>query len=195
MKLAFKNKLLLLAVAPLLLATVAVASSPTAPAAATPTNAHSPFQNVPVAGVITEGGTFSGTLDVVSFAQDGTGNLVANGMLSGVLKDANGGTIGRVTNEFVTLPAQLTTSGGTNAPDQGTCPILHLTLGPLDLTLLGLHVHLNQVVLDITAVRGPGNLLGNLLCAIAHLLDGGPLSQIIDLLNRIIDLSSIIPTP
>jgi hypothetical protein len=32
-----------------------------------------------------------------------------------------------------------------------TCPILHLTLGPLDLNLLGLKVHLDRVVLDITA--------------------------------------------
>jgi hypothetical protein len=37
----------------------------------------------------------------------------------------------------------------------GTCDILHLTLGPLDLNLLGLVVHLDQVVLDITAEQGP----------------------------------------
>jgi hypothetical protein len=45
----------------------------------------------------------------------------------------------------------------------GTCDILHLTLGPLDLNLLGLMVHLDRVVLDITAQSGPGQLLGNLL--------------------------------
>jgi hypothetical protein len=55
------------------------------------------------------------------------------------------------------------------------CDILHLTLGPLDLDLLGLVIHLDRVVLDITAVSGPGNLLGNLLCAIANLLNGSPL--------------------
>jgi len=133
-------------------------------------------------------------MDVISFAQDSTGNLVANGLLTGVLTDPTGHRIGSVTNQYVTLPAQLTTTGA--QPSQPslpplTCPILHLTLGPLDLNLLGLTVHLDRVVLDITAVRGPGNLLGNLLCAIAHLLDGGPLSQIIDLLNRVIDLSSL----
>ena len=68
-----------------------------------------------------------------------------------------------------------------------TCQILHLVLGPLDLSLLGLNVHLNQVVLDITATPGPGNLLGNLLCAVAHLLDGpGSLHGIAALLNNII---------
>ena len=49
---------------------------------------------------------------------------------------------------------------------------LHLELGPLDLDLLGLVVHLDPVHLDITAVPGAGNLLGNLLCAVAGLLDG-----------------------
>ena len=52
------------------------------------------------------------------------------------------------------------------------CNILNLVLGPLDLNLLGLAVHLDQVVLDITAVPGAGNLLGNLLCAVANLLNG-----------------------
>ena len=53
------------------------------------------------------------------------------------------------------------------------CPVLHLVLGPLNLNLLGLHVHLNQVNLNIAAVSGPGNLLGNLLCSVANLLNGG----------------------
>jgi hypothetical protein len=48
---------------------------------------------------------------------------------------------------------------------------VHLALGPLDSNLLGVRVHLNQVVLDITAQGGPGNLLVNLLCAVGHLLD------------------------
>jgi hypothetical protein len=65
-----------------------------------------------------------------------------------------------------------------------------LTLGPLDLNLLGLMVHLNQVVLNITAQPGPGNLLGNLLCSVANLLNGGNLSnlltQLTGLLNQIL---------
>jgi hypothetical protein len=56
-----------------------------------------------------------------------------------------------------------------------------------------LMVHLDKIVLDITAVSGPGNLLGNLLCAIAHLLDSsGPLSGIIALLNRILAILAIL---
>jgi hypothetical protein len=57
-----------------------------------------------------------------------------------------------------------------------SCPILHLSLGPLHLNLLGLVVDLNNcanppgpVTVDITAIPGPGNLLGNLLCDLAGL--------------------------
>jgi len=75
------------------------------------------------------------------------------------------------------------------------CDILHLVLGPLDLDLLGLQVHLDKIVLDIVAVPGPGNLLGNLLCAITGLLDGGPLAgllaQLNDLLGQILDLLNL----
>jgi hypothetical protein len=52
----------------------------------------------------------------------------------------------------------------------GSCQVLDLTLGPLHLDLLGLVVDLKQVHLTITAQQGAGNLLGNLLCAVANLL-------------------------
>ena len=60
-------------------------------------------------------------------------------------------------------------------------------LGPLNLNLLGLVIDLNQVVLNITAVPGAGNLLGNLLCAVVNLLNGlTTLGQIAALLTAII---------
>jgi len=45
--------------------------------------------------------------------------------------------------------------------------------------------------LNITAVPGAGNLLGNLLCAVANLLNGGGglstlLTQLTNLLNQIL---------
>ena len=60
--------------------------------------------------------------------------------------------------------------------------------GLLLLDLLGLVVDLNEVHLQITAEPGSGNLLGNLLCAVAGLFDNGPLSQVAQLLNRILNL-------
>jgi hypothetical protein len=75
----------------------------------------------------------------------------------------------------------------------GSCQILDLTLGPLHLDLLGLVVDLNQVHLQITAEQGSGNLLGNLLCAVAGLLDNtgtgglsGVLQGVVNLLNQIL---------
>jgi hypothetical protein len=55
-------------------------------------------------------------------------------------------------------------------------------------------VHLNQVVLDITAQSGPGNLLGNLLCSVANLLNGGSvLSQ--DLTGLLNIVQQLVGTP
>ncbi|MBA3570334.1 MAG: hypothetical protein H0W28_13595 [Pyrinomonadaceae bacterium] len=72
-----------------------------------------------------------------------------------------------------------------------TCAILHLELGPLNLTLLGLNVMLDNcangpVTVDITGVRGRGNLLGNLLCSLlgGNLLNPGATLQ--DILNQIL---------
>jgi len=70
-----------------------------------------------------------------------------------------------------------------------TCDILHLTLGPLHLELLGLVVDLNQLQLDIVAQSGSG-ILGDLLCAVANLLNSTNLSsllqQLVNALNNLI---------
>jgi hypothetical protein len=43
------------------------------------------------------------------------------------------------------------------------------------------------ISLVITATAAPGNLLGNLLCAVAHLLDSnGSLTSLVTLLNQIL---------
>jgi hypothetical protein len=69
----------------------------------------------------------------------------------------------------------------------GTCTILALHTGAINLNLLGLNVALAPIDLVITADAAPGNLLGNLLCAVAHLLDGGgPINGLAGLLNNIL---------
>ena len=127
------------------------------------------------------GGTFDGTFTLNRFTKSG-GALNAVGTLSGTLTTTANTVVGTVTNVPVSLPVA-------PAAITATCDILHLVLGPLDLNLLGLVVHLDQVVLDITAQSGPGARLGNLLCAVAHLLDGSaPLNPIVALLNQILQL-------
>jgi hypothetical protein len=136
----------------------------------------SPALAVPVTGTF-DGGTFAGTLDITRFAVR-NGEIVAIGTVSGTLSDLLGNVIGTVTGIPVAIPV---------ADISGSCDILNLDLGPLDLNLLGLEVHLAPVVLDIVAQSGAGNLLGNLLCAVASLLDSnGALTAITLLLNQIL---------
>jgi hypothetical protein len=124
------------------------------------------------------------------------GQAFVQGNLTATLRRGNGALVGQATRHDLTLPVHARgahTAAAAAAAAAPTCNILHLVLGPLDLNLLGLMVHLDRVVLDITAQGGPGNLLGNLLCAIAHLLDN-PTPTLLDvfrlssLLNRVIGL-------
>jgi hypothetical protein len=149
-------------------------AAPAAPAAGAVT--------APVTGTFTDAnggtGTFTGTYTVDRFVQNGDA-VTAEGTLTGALKDATGADAGAVDATPAALPLD-------PAATAAGCQILDLVLGPLDLNLLGLVVHLNQVHLNITAVPGAGDLLGNLLCAVAGLLDGGPLAGLADLLNQIL---------
>jgi hypothetical protein len=128
-------------------------------------------------------GSFVGSFNVTQFAVQ-QGQLVAIGTLTGDVRNAAGDLVGTV-NQALTLPVLLD-----DLTTTGTCDILHLELGPLDLDLLGLVVHLDKVVLDITAEQGPGNLLGNLLCTIAGVLDGNgnALGRLRNLLNQLLGL-------
>jgi hypothetical protein len=140
------------------------------------------FTNIPVSGHFKGNGTFQGTLTVTQFVADQSGKKVAaQGLLSGTLTDKAGNVVGTVTNDPVTLPVQLV---------DPSCSILNLVVGPIDLNLLGLMVHVNQITINITA-NPAGGLLGQLLCDIANLLNGGsPLSQVLS--QILADLNQIL---
>ena len=108
---------------------------------------------------------FKGTFTIKRFVTRG-GKIYAVGRLTGKAH-------GRRVAQRVRMPASVT-SGGTAAqlpPIPGACQILNLRLGPITLNLLGLVVRTNRINVRIDAVPGPGNLLGNLLCAITNLLN------------------------
>ena len=150
-----------------------------------------PLSGVPVSGTSADGNVFRGTMDVLGFVNEN--GLKAIGSLTGTITSAAGASQ-QVTGAIVLVPVanaattaatgiggsiegrsssrELSTNAASPQAIAGGCQILNLVLGPLDLNLLGLAVHLNQVVLDIAAVPGAGNLLGNLLCAVANLLNG-----------------------
>jgi len=100
------------------------------------------------------------------------GQLIANAVVTLDI-------LGRTVERDVEIPLTLDGSPGE------VCDILHLELGPIHLDLLGLIVNLDDcdggpVVLDIDAFAGEG-ILGDLLCGIAGLLDGGlDLGDILD---------------
>ena len=126
---------------------------------------------LPVTGTLPDGTPFTGQLSNLSTS-------VVNGVLqlSGTITGTNLPTGGTP----FTAPIQ-------NLAVGASCSILNLDLGPLHLNLLGLVIDLAPVHLDITAVPGAGNLLGNLLCAVTHLLDGSsPLGGLSALLTRLL---------
>jgi hypothetical protein len=149
---------------------------------------------IPINATSTDQGSFVGMLEIRRFAAV-NGAPVALGTLTGTLTDENGVMTSVIRNVALPVVLPTTTPGagdGNAIGPQAICPILNLVLGPLDLNLLGLIVHLDQVVLDITA-DSEGGLLGALLCAIAGLLNSGdPLSQIlnqlVNLLNQLLGL-------
>jgi hypothetical protein len=153
---------------------IVIAVAMMAPAVASAAKPAAPSVSIPISQVLPNTDTLAGQLTINEFKVI-DGQLTALGTLTARLTDAAGTLLGTVVTT-VAVPV----SGS------GSCTILHLTLGPLDLDLLGLQVHLNQVVLDITAQTGPGNLLGNLLCSIADLFNGGSLSALANLLNQLL---------
>lgn len=140
------------------------------------------------------GGTLVGDVHIKSFSVDEAGQLMVTGVLNGVA--TVNGVATKVKRQEFTAPATLGEGVAPAAAGEGIsiqqleCQILFLDLGPLFLDVLGLQVDLAPVVLDITAVAGAGNLLGNLLCAVVNLLNGGLnlaiLEAILDVINAIL---------
>ena len=164
-------------------------AAPSVAMAATPTQTPNQTTAAPNVGPLTVpivGTAGTDAVATITSFQVVDGVLTAVGTITGTVAttDVAGATIlTEVTNAAFTAPTTILQAPG------AACQILDLVLGPLHLDVLGLVVDLNQVNLDITAVPGPGNLLGNLLCAVAGLLDGGnttALQNILNLLNRIL---------
>jgi hypothetical protein len=143
-----------------------------------------------------KGRNFKGTLDIVRF-EERSGSVVAIGTITGKVTGKGKGNK-PVTQENVVLPVSFAppvqTQSANGVQAQATCQILDLTLGPIDLNLLGLRLQVNQIHIQLTAQQG-GGLLGDLLCAIANLLNGGILGQILNqllgLLNQLLTLPGI----
>jgi hypothetical protein len=154
--------------------------------------AHNPqgYAKSKIVGETAKGQRVTGYFTPMGFSKK-NGHLRTRGLISGVIHKGDGTTRTfsavrtlRVKSMNGTVPGAARTAASAKA----TCDILNLVLAPLDLNLLGLQVHLDRVVLNIVAVSGAGQLLGNLLCAVANLLNGGGLlSQLLTNLNAILN--------
>jgi hypothetical protein len=125
---------------------------------------------------------FVGTLSITHIGFDeATRQLLFSGTVTR--------TVDGVSESFTDVPGTLSGPVGTSRfgnNEAGKCDILFLDLGPISLDLLGLELDLSRILLDLDADPGPGNLLGNLLCAVTGLLDGaGLLADILGILDRI----------
>lgn len=147
---------------------------------ATAAPGQSNTKTVAVTGKGPNGAKFDGLFAIADFATGSSPTgAVANGLLTGTLTQPGergaGQSGGQSVSQNIAMPV---------AALQATCQVLNLTLGPLDLNLLGLQVHLDVVHLTIDADPA-GGLLGQLLCSLAGGI-GGPVGTIIGLLNQIL---------
>ena len=133
------------------------------------------FTAIPVTGTIPSiDGVFDGTVDIQKLALQ-NGDVVADGTLTGTLADSAGDAIETVADTPIALPVD----------ESKSCQILDLSLGALDLNVLGLVVHLDAIHLDVTGETGDGDLLGSLLCMVANLLNGSSSSLLQPLVNEL----------
>jgi hypothetical protein len=144
-------------------------------------------------------GSFTGTIQLARVAVEGQsviGSLLMNGTatVNGVTTDVTN-VLGSGILATGGAAATAATTAAAAAPTAAAvgCSILDLTIGAIHLNLLGLDVALAQIDLDIVAVPGAGNLLGNLLCAIVGLLDGptggavgGALTTLLGTINQLL---------
>jgi hypothetical protein len=157
---------------------VASANSTTAPAAV-------PLaKTLKLTGATKSGKKFNGKFTINRFIAKG-GKTYALGTVTGKLAGK------KVTKHNVKLPVAQNASSAAAA--QASCQVLDLVINPITLNLLGLVVHTDTIHLNITAIPGAGNLLGNLLCGILGILNPptggtGGLSgaQLAQLLNAIL---------
>ncbi|MDN4527649.1 hypothetical protein [Fictibacillus fluitans] len=195
-----KRKSLISALAIALLCVLAL--SPLHSQAASPSTTGSKLlKNIKVTGDLANGGSFKGMLNINNLSYDQAKGLLMSGSVKGQAISKDGSSTA-VNEKFQNIPATLNESGGdmmsSAALAQPECDLLNLDLGPIFLDLLGLQLDLSEINLDLTAVPGAGNLLGNLLCAVAGLLDGdgllgGGLDGVLGLLESLLsELNSLL---
>jgi hypothetical protein len=140
---------------------------------------ESSLKNIPVTGrnKATGKNITPQKLTITNFGYDGgllaSGDLVSTGKKGAVKKTFKNKSVGIISDPAFPPVGNVRQLRALQGNNTAVCDVLFLDLESLFLDVLGLTVDLDPVILDINAVPGAGNLLGNLLCAVAGLLDGG----------------------
>jgi len=139
-------------------------------------------KRVAVTGTAKNGKKFRGTYTISRFIKR-HGKVYSVGTLRGHIGHRH------VSRTGVRMPVSNFGEAGAAQASQVACKVLTLTLGPLDLNLLGLRVQLNRLNLRITAIPG-GGLLGDLLCSLTNALNptGLTAAQLRAILNALLAL-------
>jgi hypothetical protein len=175
------------------MAIAAVAALALAPASQAQTPTKKFAQKVALTGTTKSGKSFKGTYTIDHFTKARKGKYRGKLVSVGTVRGRSGGK--RYVKSGVVMPAKLSPAGGGAQlqPTPGSCQVLNLVLGPIDLNLLGLRVRTNQINLRIEAIPSDlpgGGLLGDLLCSVNNLLNSSGLSpnQVAALLNALLAL-------
>jgi hypothetical protein len=116
---------------------------------------------IPVAGHLTDGGTFAGRLTVEELTVNDLGQLAATGVLTGTATPEAGSATPIPPRTVITMASLLDL--------RGTCTTLVLDVEPIFLEPLGQEVTLVPITLDMYTVPKDQHLLGTTLCALARL--------------------------
>jgi hypothetical protein len=162
---------------------------------------------LPASGTFADGGQFSGNITINRFEQRGN-QVVAIALVTGVL-NRGGSTLSVLAGQAV-VPVTVRVGGQVFAsgPSRGGarpmmvayspearppaatliaqegCQVINIALGPFDVDVLGVLVHLDPVAFNLTGVAGTP--LGDLVCAVSDLI--GNVAAIVNLLNNILAL-------
>ena len=143
---------------------------------------------VPIAGSATSGAAFAGTLSILRFEARGN-QVVAVGIVRGTVAGVGTALAGEVALPVTVGPASQATPASNalmmqqpGAQQQATCTALNLSVGAVNLNLLGLTVATQPISIDISGDSSAP--VGNLVCTILDTLNN--VVGLVGLLNQLL---------
>jgi hypothetical protein len=147
-----------------------------------------------VQSVVSASPPLTGSFTIQRFARTTENAVAAVGTLTASFVDPTSAASRTIVTQIAmplsrsasTPGAQLPVSAATSAQ---ACESLGLVLGGIDIRLLSLPVHLDNVTLDLTVVPGTGERFGTMICALAAQLDDTSRpADLVTTLNALLDL-------